>query len=105
MLLPGSASWDLSPNNEASEKFGRASRSSVSGSGTGRPSRWRRRLETIVAKLAKKPSVSLPEAMQSESELEGTYRFANNLAGRAARAVRRVRGCSGGGCGGGARHS
>ncbi len=42
--------------------------------------RRQRRLGKIVAKLAKKPSASLPEAMQSEAELEGAYRFANNLA-------------------------
>lgn len=42
--------------------------------------RREKRLSRTVARLAKKPSSSLPDAMQSESELEGAYRLANNLA-------------------------
>jgi hypothetical protein len=42
--------------------------------------RRQKRLANTVARLAKKPGASLPDAMQSESELEGAYRFANNLA-------------------------
>lgn len=37
-----------------------------------------RRLARMVAKLAAQPQASLPEAMGSESELEGAYRLANN---------------------------
>lgn len=39
-----------------------------------------KRLTKTVALLARKPRASLPEAMQSESELEGAYRLANNTA-------------------------
>jgi len=42
--------------------------------------RRHRRLTSTVTKLAKKPNASLPEAMQTEQELEGAYRFANNQA-------------------------
>lgn len=42
--------------------------------------RRKKRLTKTVAKLARKPRASLPEAMQSESELEGAYRLANNAA-------------------------
>lgn len=42
--------------------------------------RRQKRLTKTVAKLARKPGASLPDAMQSESDLEGAYRFANNLA-------------------------
>ncbi len=42
--------------------------------------RRQKRLEKTVAKLAKKPKASLPDAMQSEPELEGAYRLANNRA-------------------------
>jgi hypothetical protein len=42
--------------------------------------RREKRLAKTVAKLARKPSASLPDAMQSEPELEGAYRLANNAA-------------------------
>lgn len=41
-------------------------------------SRRNKRLEKTVRKLAKNPGASLPEAMQTEAELEGAYRLANN---------------------------
>ena len=37
-----------------------------------------RRLVSLVSKLAVRPQVSLPDAMGSESELEGAYRLVNN---------------------------
>ncbi len=40
--------------------------------------RRQKRLERTVKKLAKKPTASLPEAMQTDAELEGAYRLANN---------------------------
>jgi hypothetical protein len=42
--------------------------------------RRKKRLTKTVARLARKPRASLPEAMQSESDLEGAYRLANNAA-------------------------
>lgn len=39
-----------------------------------------RRLERTVAKLAKRPNASLPDALESEADLEGAYRLANNEA-------------------------
>lgn len=42
--------------------------------------RRQKRLGKTATKLAKRPSASLPEAMESEPELEGAYRLANNLA-------------------------
>jgi hypothetical protein len=40
--------------------------------------RRERRLRKTVAKLAKKPMASMPEAMGTEADLEGAYRLANN---------------------------
>jgi len=40
--------------------------------------RRQKRLERTVSKLAKRPTASLPEAMQTDAELEGAYRLANN---------------------------
>src|SRR5689334_17391321 len=37
-----------------------------------------KRLHKTVAKLAKRPRSSLPEAMETEADLEGAYRLANN---------------------------
>lgn len=37
-----------------------------------------RRLKRVVGRLAKRPRVSLPEAMGTEAELEGAYRLINN---------------------------
>lgn len=42
--------------------------------------RREKRLAKTVGKLARKPRASLPDAMQSESELEGAYRLVNNAA-------------------------
>lgn len=42
--------------------------------------RRKKRLANTVAKLARKPQASLPDAMQSEAALEGAYRLANNAA-------------------------
>lgn len=42
--------------------------------------RRKKRLEQTVSKLAKRPNASLPEAMQTDAELEGAYRLANNQA-------------------------
>lgn len=42
--------------------------------------RREKRLAKTVAKLARKPRASLPDAMQSEPELEGAYRLINNAA-------------------------
>ena len=42
--------------------------------------RRERRMRLTAAKLAKRPSMSLPEAMQTEADLEGAYRLANNEA-------------------------
>ncbi len=42
--------------------------------------RRQKRLAKTVAKLARNPRASLPDAMQSESELEGAYRLVNNAA-------------------------
>ncbi|MEY2933122.1 MAG: hypothetical protein RL033_3871 [Pseudomonadota bacterium] len=42
--------------------------------------RREKRLQQTLGLLAKKPRASLPDAMQSESELEGAYRLANNRA-------------------------
>lgn len=42
--------------------------------------RRQKRLGKITTQLARKPSTSLPDAMQSEADLEGAYRFANNVA-------------------------
>jgi hypothetical protein len=42
--------------------------------------RRQKRLAKTVAKLARKPRASLPDAMQSEPDLEGAYRLANNAA-------------------------
>jgi hypothetical protein len=57
------------------ERVGRA----LQGMDLGDPRRHER-LGKTVTRLAKKPRASLPEAMQSEADLEGAYRFANNLA-------------------------
>lgn len=40
--------------------------------------RRQNRLETTLAKLVKKPTASLPDAMATDADLEGAYRFANN---------------------------
>ena len=40
--------------------------------------RRNRRIESVVGKLAQAPGKSLPDAMASESELEGAYRIINN---------------------------
>lgn len=40
--------------------------------------RRQNRLEKTLAKLAQKPSASLPDAMATDADLEGAYRFANN---------------------------
>lgn len=42
--------------------------------------RRERRMGIAVDRLARKPGASLPQAMKSEAELEGTYRFVNNRA-------------------------
>jgi Transposase DNA-binding len=42
--------------------------------------RREKRVRQTAAKLAKRPSASLPEAMQTEAALEGLYRLANNAA-------------------------
>lgn len=42
--------------------------------------RRERRVRHTAAKLAKRPAASLPEAMQTEADLEGAYRLANNEA-------------------------
>jgi hypothetical protein len=42
--------------------------------------RREKRVRHTVAKLAKRPAASLPEAMQTEADLEGAYRLANNEA-------------------------
>jgi len=47
------------------------------GANLGDPRRSKR-LKQVVAKLARKPSASLPEACGTEAELEGAYRLANN---------------------------
>jgi hypothetical protein len=36
------------------------------------------RLETTLAKMAQRPSASLPDSMATDAHLEGAYRFANN---------------------------
>lgn len=40
--------------------------------------RRNKRVQQTVSKLAKRPGASLPEAMQTDAELEGAYRLANN---------------------------
>lgn len=57
------------------ERVGRA----LQGAELGDPRR-EKRLAKTVAKLARKPRASLPDAMQSEPELEGAYRLINNAA-------------------------
>jgi hypothetical protein len=42
--------------------------------------RREKRVRQTAARLAKRPSASLPEAMQTEAALEGLYRLANNAA-------------------------
>jgi hypothetical protein len=42
--------------------------------------RRQKRLVRTAAKLARKPQASLPDAMQTESDLEGAYRLVNNAA-------------------------
>jgi hypothetical protein len=42
--------------------------------------RRKKRLFKTAAKLGKRPRASLPEAMETEADLEGTYRLANNRA-------------------------
>jgi hypothetical protein len=44
-----------------------------------------RRLKRVVAALAAKPDASFPEAMGSDAELEGLYRFLNNTSVKAAK--------------------
>ncbi len=44
--------------------------------------RRNRRAQAIVAKLARRPSATLPEALGSDAELEGCYRLVNNRAVR-----------------------
>jgi hypothetical protein len=41
-------------------------------------SRRNKRLERIALKLARNPGLSFPEAIGSEGQLEGLYRFLNN---------------------------
>src|SRR5271165_7522195 len=41
-------------------------------------SRRNKRLERIALELARNPGLSFPEAMESEGQLEGLYRFLNN---------------------------
>jgi hypothetical protein len=42
--------------------------------------RREKRVRVTAARLAKRPGASLPEAMQTEADLEGAYRLANNAA-------------------------
>lgn len=77
--MRGSASWDLQlamklPKSSV-ERVGRALQRAELGD-----PRRKKRLTKAVSRLARKPRASLPEAMESESELEGIYRFANNAA-------------------------
>lgn len=79
MLLPRTPLWDLQRwmklPKSAVERVGRAFQKLELGD-----PRRQRRLAKTVAKLARKPSASLPDAMQSEADLDGAYRFANNMA-------------------------
>ena len=75
--MSGSPSWDLSLAMKLPKSSIARVAAAFASANLGDPRRNKRVLQTV-SKLAKRPMASLPEAMQTDAELEGAYRLANN---------------------------